>query len=157
MFRLPFLAGSLLILSAVVLGQYNKEELKLTKEEQEVIDRTNAERKAAGLKPLVVHPKLMRAARGHAETMARLDMLDHTLNCKTHADRAKDAGYVFRWLAENIAWNQQTPKEVVDSWMNSEGHKANILKDEASEIGVAVAKNQKGERYWVQVFGQPLR
>lgn len=138
-------------------AQEKKDELKLTKEEQAVIDLTNAERKAAGLKPLTADPKLMAAARGHAENMAKLEMLEHTLNDKTHADRAKDAGYEFGWLGENIAWNQENAKEVLGSWMNSSGHKANILKDEATEIGVAVAKSKKGERYWVQVFGKPLR
>jgi len=134
-----------------------KDGLKLTKEEQELIDLTNAERKKAGLKPLTANPQLMAAARGHAENMAKQEKLEHTLDDKTLADRAKAAGYEYGWIGENIAWNPETPKEAVEGWMNSEGHKANILKDEATEIGVAVAKSTKGERYWVQVFGKPLK
>jgi uncharacterized protein YkwD len=134
-----------------------KDESKITREEQEVVDLTNAERKKADLKPLSVNPKLMAAARGHAENMARQEKMEHTLDDKTPADRAKAAGYKYAWLGENIAWNQETPKQVVEGWMNSEHHKENILKDEATEIGVAVAKSKKGERYWVQVFGKPLK
>jgi uncharacterized protein YkwD len=150
-------AVAVLTLSAVAIAQNTNEVLKLSKDEQEMITLTNLERKTAGLKPLTPNSKLMAAARTHAANMAQLEMLEHTLNCKTPADRAKDAGYTYGWLGENIAWNQQSPKEVVESWMNSEGHKANILKEEATEIGVAVAKNTKGEPYWVQVFGKPLR
>src|SRR5262249_32984473 len=74
-----------------------KDEQKLTKEEQEVIDLTNAERKKADLKPLSPNARLMAAARGHAENMARQEKLEHTLDDKTLADRAKDAGYSYGW------------------------------------------------------------
>lgn len=133
------------------------DEVKLTDDEKEVIDLTNAERKAANLPPLAVNKRLMESARGHAANMAALDVLNHTLGGKDLGDRAKDAGYGFRWLGENIAWNQQTPKEVVGCWMNSPGHRSNILNDGGGEIGVAVAKNSRGERYWVQVFGGPAK
>lgn len=157
MTRTLFTAAILFALTPFAATQEKKDELKLTQEEQEVIDRTNAERKTAGLKPLTADPKLMAAARSHAENMAKLEMLEHTLDCKTPSDRVKATGYSFAWLGENIAWNQKTPKEALESWMGSSGHKANILKDEATNIGVAVAKSKKGERYWVQVFGEPLK
>ncbi len=88
--------------------------------------------------------------------MAKQDKLDHVLDDKKPADRVKDAGYKLGYVGENVAWNQADPKEVLESWMNSQGHKDNILKKEYAEIGVAVAKNAKGERYWVQVFGTQL-
>ena len=99
----------------------------------------------------------MAAARAHAANMAALDKLDHTLEDKTFADRAKDAGYQYRFIGENIAWSPETPKEVLEGWMNSPPHRENILKEEFTEIGVGVAKNQKGEQYWVQVFATPLK
>jgi uncharacterized protein YkwD len=133
-----------------------KDELVLSKEEQGVIDLTNAERKKADLPPLKANPKLMAAARGHGENMAKQDKLDHVLDDKKPADRVKDAGYRYAAVGENVAWNQKDPAQVVEAWMNSEGHRANILKKEYEEIGVAVAKNAKGERYWVQVFGKQL-
>jgi len=134
-----------------------KAEFKLTADEQAVLDATNAERKLAKLDPLMIDPKLTEAARSHAENMAKQEKLDHTLDEKTVADRVKAAGYTFSRVGENIAWNQQTPKEAVAAWMDSAGHKENLLHIEYKHIGVAVAKNKKGEPYWVQVFGAPLK
>jgi uncharacterized protein YkwD len=133
-----------------------KDALKLTDEEKGVIELTNVERKKAGLSPLKANPLLMAAARGHGENMAKQDKLDHVLDDKKPADRVKAAGYRFAAVGENIAWNQKDPAQVLESWMNSEGHKANILGKDYLEIGVACVKNAKGERYWVQVFGKQL-
>jgi len=133
-----------------------KPELKLSKDEQAIVDLTNAERKAAKLPALTANPQLMAAARSHALNMAKQEKLSHKLDDKEPADRVKDAGYDFGYVGENIAWNQDTPKEVLADWMKSKPHKENILNAEYTEIGVAVEKNKKGERYWVQVFGKPL-
>jgi uncharacterized protein YkwD len=141
-----------------------QDELKLTKEERELIDLTNAERKktwvnpfAPNPRPLTPNPRLMAAARGHAENMAKQEKLEHTLDEKDFTDRAKDAGYEFAVLGENIAWNSDTPRDAVEVWMNSKPHRENIWNEEFTEIGVAVAKSKKGETYWVQVFGSPLK
>ena len=134
-----------------------KAELKLTADEKAVIELTNAERKKAEkeLPPLKMNPQLMAAARKHAENMAAQDKLDHKLDDKDPGDRTKAAGYTSTFVGENIAWNQKSPKDVVRAWMESEGHRENVLHAEYTEIGVAVAKNKKGEPYWVQVFGKP--
>jgi hypothetical protein len=116
-----------------------KDELKLTKDEEPLIELTNAERKKAELPPLTANAKLMAAARGHAANMAKQEKLDHTLDEKEPPDRVKDAGYKYRATGENIAWNARGPKEVVGVWMDSEVHKANILHETFTEIGVAVA------------------
>ena len=129
-------------------------QLKLTADEQAVIDRPNDERLTFALKPLKANPQLMEAARKHAENMAKQDKLEHVLDEKTPSDRTKAAGYKSGFVGENIAWNQKDAKEVLTGWMDSEGHRDNILKKEYTEIGVAVAKNAKGEPYWVQVFGK---
>jgi uncharacterized protein YkwD len=157
-------AAILVAVFSLFAAQEKKEELKSSKVEQELIDLTNEMRKAARLTPaapspgpLAANPKLMTAARAHAANMAALEKLDHTLEDKTFADRAKDAGYQYRLIGENIAWSPETPKEVLEGWMNSPMHRENILKEEFTEIGVGVAKNQKGEQYWVQVFGTPLK
>ena len=107
------------------------------------------------LPPLKMNPQLMAAARKHAENMAAQDKLDHKLDDKDPSDRTKAAGYASTFVGENIAWNQKSPKDVVKAWMESEGHRENVLHAEYTEIGVAVAKNKKGEPYWVQVFGKP--
>jgi uncharacterized protein YkwD len=132
-----------------------KAEFKLTDDEQAVLDATNAERKKAKLDPLTADPKLTEAARSHAANMAKQSKLAHTLDDQTFEDRAKAAGYRYRALAENIAWNQPKPADAVASWMSSQGHKDNLLNGEYTHVGVAVAKNAKGEPYWVQVFGAP--
>jgi uncharacterized protein YkwD len=129
-----------------------KEEFTLTKEEQEVIDLTNAQRAKAGLPPLAMNPQLMAAARGHAANMAAQEQLSHVLNGKTFLHRSADAGYAGAASSENIAWNQSTPNEALGSWLNSRGHRANIFSG-STEIGVAMAIGPRGDRYWVQVFG----
>jgi uncharacterized protein YkwD len=132
-----------------------KAAVKLSEVEQAVIDASNAERKKVGLDPLAVDDKLMEAARGHAANMAKADKLDHTLDGQGVDARAKAAGYTFSRLGENIAWNQPKPKDAVAGWMDSTGHRENLLSQEYTQIGVAMAKNAKGEPYWVQVFGTP--
>ncbi|VTR90963.1 Putative uncharacterized protein OS=Arthrospira sp. PCC 8005 GN=ARTHRO_300014 PE=4 SV=1: CAP [Gemmata massiliana] len=84
-----------------------REDLKLTADEQAVVDLTNAERKKADLQPLKPNPQLMEAARGHAQNMAKQDKLEHVLDDKTPADRTKAAGYKSGTIGENIAWNQK--------------------------------------------------
>jgi uncharacterized protein YkwD len=128
---------------------------KLSADEAAVIDLVNAERKKADLPPLKPNPKLLAAARGHAANMAKQDKLEHDLDGKSAADRVKETGYKYTSTGENILWNAPTPKEAVAAWMESEPHKANILGENYTEIGVGVVKNEKGERYWVQVFGKP--
>jgi uncharacterized protein YkwD len=133
-----------------------KDEFKLTDDEQAVIDQTNAERAKAEkkLNPLKANPKLMAAARTHAANMAAQDKLEHVLDDKTPADRVRAAGYKYRAYGENIAWGGKTGREVVEGWMDSKVHRDNVLKPEYADIGVGVARNKKGEPYWVQVFGK---
>jgi uncharacterized protein YkwD len=132
-------------------------ELKLTADEEALIDLTNAERKKAdkGLKPLKMNPRLMETARKHAANMAAQNKLDHKIDNQEPVDRAKAAGYKSKFVGENISWNQKTPKDAIEAWMISETHRDNILLKEYTEIGVAVARNQKGQPYWAQVFGMP--
>lgn len=132
----------------------DKEKFALSKEEQEIFDLTNKERKAAGLKELTVNEKLFMAARAHSANMAKKDELNHELDCKGPAERLKDHGYAFSSLGENCAAGQRTPAEAVTSWMNSEGHKANILSEHA-EIGIGIAATADGKKYWTQVFANP--
>lgn len=129
-------------------------EVRLTEEEQQLLELTNAERQRCGLRPLRPHPLLMLAARRHAHNMARQSRLAHTLDGKTFADRVVEVGYSYRYLSENIAWNPATPAAAIRSWLASPGHRANLL-GPCDEVGLAVAINERGERYWVQVFGSP--
>lgn len=132
-----------------------KTEFKLTDTEQAVIDATNAERKEKKLAALTMNPLLMEAARAHAKNMAKQDKLAHELDGEGVDKRATAAKYKFHRIGENVAWNQKTPKDVLEAWMNSQGHRENILNEKFTEIGVAAVENAKGELYWCQVFGTP--
>jgi uncharacterized protein YkwD len=148
-------ALAVLVLPPLTLADEKKDELKLSEDEQALLDLTNAERKKADLPPLTANPKLFEAARGHAANMAKQDKLEHTLDGKTLADRLTAVGYKASRGGENIAGKQRAPRDAVTSWMNSPPHKENMLNKNFTEVGLAVAKNANGDRYWVQVFGAP--
>ena len=125
--------------------------------EQAIIDLTNQQRIVNGLAPLAASGKLVQAAQTHAVNMAQLDQMSHVLSSVSQPDlasRAQAVGYSFATLGENIAFRHAGAPEVVDGWMNSAGHKANILDPGFTEIGIAVAANSKGELYYCQVFGK---
>ncbi len=125
--------------------------------EQSIIDLTNQQRILNGLAPLAASGKLVQAARTHAGNMAGLDQMSHVLAGVAQPDlasRALAVGYDYAKLAENIAFRYAGAPEVVAGWMDSAGHKANILDPGYTEIGVAVAANSKGELYYCQVFGK---
>lgn len=138
------------------LAPDGKDLFQLSKEEQEILDLTNAERKAAGLGPLTADPKLFRAAREHSANMARQDRLAHSLDGQEPGDRIRTAGYTAAGWAENCAAGQRTPADVLDSWMRSPGHRANIL-GAHSQIGIGVGVTADGKKYYTQVFANPQR
>lgn len=124
----------------------------------DVIRLTNDARARNGLAPLASNAKLMQAARIHAQQMAKFQRLDHTINgaqYPTMQSRLEAVAYPYSNAAENVAWNQRDPASVVNGWMNSSGHRANILNPDLREIGAAMARTAKGEPYWIQVFGTP--
>jgi len=129
---------------------------KLSSEEQTLLDLTNRERRLKNLPALKVHPQLMKAAREHAANMAKQQKLDHQLDGKDMSDRIKAQGYAFSEAGENIAHKPSTARQAMKKWMDSEDHRNNILSDEFVEIGLGMAKSEKGEYYWVQVFATPL-
>ncbi|WP_043488150.1 MULTISPECIES: CAP domain-containing protein [Streptomyces] len=115
---------------------------------------TNAERAAAGLPPLAPDPNLTVAAQRHSEDMVARDFYSHTAPEGSQPwDRAAAAGCRHRGIGENIACGQRTPSEVVRGWMNSPGHRANILKPEFSHIGIGYATGSRAGTYWTQLFG----
>lgn len=124
----------------------------------DVVRYTNEQRVRNGLPAFVASPRLMEAARLHAEQMAQYQRMDHTIGAAkypTLQSRLDAVGYVYQNAAENVAWNSPTAQGVVTGWMNSPGHRANILNRGLTEIGTAMARSAKGEPYWIQVFGTP--
>ncbi|MEU8212802.1 CAP domain-containing protein [Micromonospora sp. NPDC049044] len=121
---------------------------------REVVDLVNAERAKAGCAALGIDDKLMTAAQKHSQDQADHKNMSHTGSDGSNAgDRLDRVGYTWRTYGENVAWNQQTPAAVMDAWMNSSGHRANILNCAFTEIGVGIA-NSNGP-YWTQVFAAP--
>jgi len=121
----------------------------------QVIVLTNEHRRAAGCPNLEWNPALATAAQRHADDMAANNYFSHTSrNGAGFAARIKAAGYRYRFAAENIAAGQQSPEEVVSSWMNSPGHRANILNCKLRHIGVGLGQNGGSDfgTYWVEKF-----
>jgi uncharacterized protein YkwD len=122
----------------------------------QVIKLTNRERAKSGCKPLKSNSLLKSAAQAHSGDMAKKDYFSHTgKDGRSPFDRMTDAGYSYTAAAENIAAGQRTPADVVKGWMNSAGHKKNILNCTYTEIGVGYAKGGSYGTYWTQDFGKP--
>ena len=135
----------------------------LLRQEQEVLTLINAHRANAGCAPLVAHKQLVQAARGHSIDMAVNDYFSHTsLDGRSPWDRMADAGYTsFSSAGENIAAGQSTTTRVVNGWMGSSGHRANILNCNFTETGIGYhyLQNDTGDtnyrHYWTQNFARP--
>lgn len=141
-----------------------QEELPAQSPAQEVIHLTNLEREKAGLPPLKENPLLAQAAQAHAEAMAAGDFLGHDDPGAgtAPADRVTAAGYKWSVVAENIGSGDASPTEVMQNWMESSAHRANILNPRIREIGVGYALDASDtfpqpdapyRHYWVQNFG----
>ncbi|TWH68823.1 CAP domain-containing protein [Micromonospora olivasterospora] len=121
---------------------------------QEVVDLVNAERAKAGCAALKIDDKLMTAAQRHSQDQADHRKMSHDGSDGSDVgDRLDRVGYTWRAYGENVAWNQRTPAAVMDAWMNSPGHRANLLNCSFTEIGVGVATSNGP--YWTQDFGTP--
>ncbi|WP_328835729.1 CAP domain-containing protein [Streptomyces europaeiscabiei] len=120
----------------------------------EVITLTNAERTAAGLPPLSCDPLLTNAAQAHSADMVARAFYAHTSPDGSEPwHRAAAAGSTRRSIGENIACGQRSAAEVVRGWMDSPGHRANILKPGFTHIGVGFAGGGAAGTYWTQLFG----
>ncbi|MGK5678364.1 CAP domain-containing protein [Actinoplanes sp. URMC 104] len=124
--------------------------------ETEVVKLTNAERTARGCKALRIDSRLVAAARAHSTDMVEHGFFDHTgSDGSNFVTREVRAGYPRNGAsAENIAWGYRTPQQVVTGWMNSAGHRKNILNCASTAVGVGVAYTSGGAPYWTQDFGR---
>lgn len=121
--------------------------------ETEVIKLVNVERSKRGLQALQTNWQLCRVARYKSQDMANKNYFSHT--SPTYGSpftMMQNFGIKFSAAGENIAKGQRTPQEVMVSWMNSPGHRANILSPVYNQIGVGVAKDASGRYYWTQQF-----
>ena len=118
--------------------------------ENEVIRLVNEIRMENGLKPLTANWELSRVARYKSEDMSDNRYFSHTSPTYGSAFQMIQAfGLSYRSAGENIAYGQRTPAAVVNAWMNSSGHRANILNASYTQIGVGYCANGN---YWTQMF-----
>ncbi|OMF22734.1 SCP-like extracellular [Paenibacillus sp. FSL H8-0548] len=119
-----------------------------TQFEQQVLDLVNQERSKVGLKSLVMNSELSNMAMVKAKDMHDNNYFDHNSpRYGSPFDMMKEFGIEYSSAGENIAKGQQSPTQVMNDWMNSPGHRANILKDSFTQIGIAYYNGE-----WVQEF-----
>ena len=116
--------------------------------EQEVVNLVNIERQKAGLDPLRIDTELSKVARLKSEDMKNKGYFSHTSpTYGSPFDMLKQFNITYKTAGENIAKGQKTAKDVVNAWMNSEGHRKNILSKSFTHIGVGHSSN-----HWTQLF-----
>jgi uncharacterized protein YkwD len=124
-----------------------------------LVELANEHRSRAGLPPLRANEALMRAAQTQAEQSASIGKMAHVLPGARYPrpeDRLDASGYPWRAFAENIAMGQRSMSDAVEAWMNSPGHRKNLLSATYTELGTGYATDADGRPYYVQVFGRPL-
>lgn len=118
---------------------------------QQVIDLVNDERSKAGLSAVTEATDVSAAAAIRAQEIT--SNFSHTRPDGTYYNTVLDQSGISYWgSGENIAYGQKTPAEVMNGWMNSQGHRANILNASYTKIGVAYYQSSNGVTYWVQLF-----
>ncbi|HLS09710.1 CAP domain-containing protein [Lentibacillus sp.] len=130
--------------------QNQSQSQQLNEFEQQVVELTNQERQAQGLEPLKVDTELSKVAREKSRDMAANNYFSH--DSPTYGspfDMMKQYGISYRTAGENIAKGQRTPQQVVDGWMNSEGHRENIMNPNFTHIGVGYVEQGN---HWTQQF-----
>ena len=154
----PVLAVALVVLPCAALANQPLE--------QQVLDLINQLRVDAGCAPLVMQNQLSAAAQGHANAMAAKNFFGHaSKNGAKFSARIKAQGYRGRQFAENIAAGYASAEKVVSIWMNSNGHRVNIMNCTYTETGIALAYQEDDlplpgndyamRYYWVQDFAKP--
>ena len=136
-------------------SETDNNEMENDKEENsfaaQVVKLVNEERVKAGLNPVTLNKEVASAALIRAKEIEV--SFSHTrTDGRMFGSVLTDNGIRFNRAGENIAWGQTSPEQVMEAWMNSEGHRANILNPNFTEIGVGHYQNSNGRNYWVQLF-----
>lgn len=118
---------------------------------EQVVKLVNEERTKAGLKEVTLDTNMEAAALVRAKEIEK--SFSHTRPDGRHFSTAlQEQNVTFKGAGENIAWGQSSPEAVMNAWMNSEGHRANILNPNYTKIGVGYYQNANGTNYWTQLF-----
>ena len=146
------------------VGTCNGGSIYLNDYEKRTLELHNRARAQNGLAQFCVHPTLVKAARSHSQEMIDRDYFSHnSYNGESFSARLKRFGYYpYRYIAENIAWgsgSRGAPDSIFNGWMNSSGHRANILNANLRQIGVGTAygqyKSYSGATMYTVDFGTP--
>jgi uncharacterized protein YkwD len=135
----------------------------LDRVEQWIVEQTNQLRRSHDLLPTAENLRLQVAARGFARFMARSGQYGHEADGRQPVQRTRAAGYDECQVAENIAFQyssagfgtQALAEGFFDGWLNSPGHRRNMLNGDVTETAVAIARSERGRYYAVQLFGRP--
>ena len=156
--------GVWIVLAAPFSAPAAKDSSQVSREVLRLVNQARATPRKCGRNafkaapPLTLSPTLERAARAHASDMARHSLFEHRgSDGAMPADRVTRAGYRWRTVAENIAAGARDAQTVVQGWLESPGHCANVMAPQYSEMGVAYAVDPKSDAgiYWAQVFASP--
>lgn len=123
-----------------------------------MLELTNAERRRAGLPELRQSAQLAQAAQLQSEQMGAASLIDHVIpgaQYPSPTDRLAAVNYRWEAYGENVAKGQRSGSEAVTAWMNSAGHRANILNPGYTEFGVGYALDGAGHPYYAQLFARP--
>ena len=118
---------------------------------EQVVDFVNAERAKEGLSPLVLDESAAKAAYVRAKE-TEISFSHTRPDGRSFSTALTEQGMTFSGAGENIAWGQKSPEAVMEAWMNSPGHRANILNAKFTTIGVGYYQNSAGTNYWTQLF-----
>lgn len=123
--------------------------------QSEMLGDLNAQRAAVGVGPLTPCGTLQAAADGHSQDQANMDQMTHDgSNGSNIGQRADGAGYSgWQTLGENVAFGFTSVDSVMNAWMNSPGHRANILNAAFHDVGLSEVATASGVEYWTQDFG----
>ncbi|MDH5798566.1 MAG: CAP domain-containing protein [Paracoccaceae bacterium] len=130
----------------------NRSDLPLGTVSRSFPELLNSARAVSGVRGVMEDDRLTRVAQKHADDMAKTGYFSHqSSDGRTLRDRVDAEGFPVCWVAENIAKGQISPKEVIDDWMMSSGHRRNIVWPNASHFGLGHAKDGN---YWVLVMAE---
>jgi uncharacterized protein YkwD len=151
--------ASVLFLSCHAFAGEKAKAFEHVAEETKIFEMTNQERKLKNVAPLKLTAALSKIARAHSENMAKHGKTTHTLDDKDFDDRVREAGYKFTAIAENVGsgGNGASLEMIMKAWMESEGHRTNLLNSDYTEIGVGLARDQAGRIYLTQIFAHPRK
>lgn len=154
--RTLLLSLSLLTTCAVASTPSAPTSVATARYESRLLDLVNQARAKFGLREIESNPRLNAAAAWMAQDLSKSRQLSHTDSLGRRAgQRATEQGYDWSMVGENLALGYQTPESVLNAWLNSPGHRKNILTPDFQEVGFGLAPGRRpGQYVWVQVFGR---